>query len=83
MIAGEVVSFIGNNEDPEVSCPALIELVDWSDKSFIELAANVGKRRVYIKFRMVDLMREIDEARMPNAGIAGTPCGSQLLRKDT
>lgn len=63
MIAGEVISFIGNSEDPEVSQPALIELTDWSDGPFIELAANVGKRRVYLKFRMSDLVRELDEAK--------------------
>jgi len=63
MIAGEVISFIGNSEDPEVSQPALIELTEWSDGPFIELAANVGKRRVYLKFRMSDLVRELDEAK--------------------
>ena len=44
MIAGEVISFIGNSEDPEVSQPALIELTEWG--AFIELAEHVGKRRV-------------------------------------
>ena len=63
MIAGEVISFIGNSEDPEDSQPALIELTEWSDGPFIELAANVGKRRVYLKFRMSDLVRELDEAK--------------------
>lgn len=66
MIAGEVISFVGNNENPEVSQPALIELTEWSDTPFapfIELAAHVGKRRVYFKFRMDDLIREIDEAK--------------------
>ena len=61
MISGEVISFVGNSEDPEVSGQALIELTDWSDAPFIELAADVGKRRVYFKFRMADLVREIDE----------------------
>jgi hypothetical protein len=63
MIAGEVISFIGNSEDPEVAGPSLIELTDCSDGPFIELAANVGKRRVYFRFRMADLVRELDEAK--------------------
>lgn len=63
MIAGEVISFVGNSEDPEVSRPVLIELTDWSNAPFIELAADVGKRRVYFKFRMADLVRAIDEAK--------------------
>ena len=65
MIAGEVISFVGNSEDPEVSRPALIELTDCgnAEEPFIELAADVGKRRVYFKFRMADLVREIDEAK--------------------
>lgn len=63
MIAGEVISFVGNSEDPEVACPTLIELTDWSEGPFIELAASVGKRRVYFKFRMTDLVRELDEAK--------------------
>jgi len=63
MIAGEVISFVGNSEDPEVSQSSLIELTDWSDRPFIELAANVGKRRVYFKFRMSDLVRELDESK--------------------
>lgn len=63
MIAGEVIAFVGNNGEPEVSRPALIELTDWSDAPFIELAADVGKRRVYFKFRLADLVREIDEAK--------------------
>lgn len=63
MIAGEVISFVGSSEDPEVSRPALIEITDWSDAPFIELAAEVGRRRVYFKFRMADLVRELNEAK--------------------
>jgi hypothetical protein len=63
MIAGEVISFVGNSEDPEVSRPELIELTDRSDTPFIELSANVGKRRVYFKFRMADLVRELEECK--------------------
>lgn len=63
MIAGEVISFKAGKVNPEVDCSALIELTDWGDNPFIELAANVGKRRVYIKFRMADLVRELDEAK--------------------
>ncbi|HUW46440.1 MAG TPA: hypothetical protein VMW50_11680 [Dehalococcoidia bacterium] len=63
MIAGEVISFVGNRDEPEVSRPTLIELTNWSDTPFIELAADVGNRRVYFKFRMADLVREIDEAK--------------------
>lgn len=63
MIAGEVISFVGYVCDAEVSQPALIELTDWSNSPFIELAADVGKRRVYFRFRMSDLVRELDEAK--------------------
>lgn len=63
MIAGEVISYVGNSDDFEVSQPALIELTDWSEAPFIELAADVGKRRVYFRFRMSDLVREINEAK--------------------
>lgn len=61
MIAGEVISYVGKKEDPEVSQPELIELTEWGQ--FIELAAPVGNRRVYLKFRIADLLREIDEAK--------------------
>lgn len=62
MIAGEVISYVGKNEDAEVAQAALIELTEWNMASFIELAANVGERRVYFRFRMSDLVREFDEA---------------------
>lgn len=60
MIAGEVLSFVGSSDMPEVEGTALLELTEWSEK-YIELAATVGKRRVYFKFRMDDLVREIKE----------------------
>jgi len=61
MIAGEIVSFIGDNANAEVDEATLIELTDWSNTPYIEIGANVGKRRVYFKFRMSDLVREIKE----------------------
>lgn len=63
MIAGEVVSFVKGNDDAEFAQAALIELTEWGENPFIELAANVGKRRVYFKFRISDLLREIEEAK--------------------
>jgi len=61
MIAGEVVSYVGDADKPEVDTQELIELTDWSSDPFIEIAADVGKRRVYFKFRISDLLREIKE----------------------
>lgn len=61
MIAGEVMSFVNGKDDVEVDCAALIELTDWSQTPFIELAADVGKRRIYFKFRLADLQRELKE----------------------
>jgi hypothetical protein len=63
VFAGEVLCFINGKDDAETDGCALIELTDWSKAPFIEIAADVGKRRVYFKFRVEDLLRAIDEER--------------------
>lgn len=63
MIAGEVMSFQAGKEEPEVDCAALIEVTDWGEYPFLELTADIGKRRVHFRFRMADLVRELDEAK--------------------
>lgn len=61
MIAGEITVFKGEKDDPDVYCPALIELTEWGKDPFIEIAADAGKNRIYLRFRMSDLLREIKE----------------------
>ena len=61
MIAGEIISFVHGADNPEIDTDALIELTEWGHNPFIEIAADVGKRRVYFKFRLSDLLREIKE----------------------
>jgi len=61
MIAGEVIIFRNGLDDPETQGPALIELTEW-DK-VIEIAFNDNRRRIYVKFRLSDLIREVKEAR--------------------
>ena len=62
MIAGEVISFIRNSDDPEIDESVLIELTE-IEEPFIEIATDVGKRRIYLRFRISDLLREIKEAK--------------------
>jgi hypothetical protein len=63
MITGKLTIFKDENSiDPETNEPILIELTDY-ELPFIEIAFNIGKRRVYLKFRKSDLDREIKEAR--------------------
>ena len=64
MIAGEISYFKGSNDEDGTRCDGLIELTEWGDQ-FIEIAANAGNTRVYLKFRLSDLLREVKEARTP------------------
>lgn len=62
MIAGEILSF--KNTDETRSGSLLIELTDTNaDDKYIELGFDHGKERIYIQFRMSDLVREIKEAK--------------------
>ncbi|MEM7209602.1 MAG: hypothetical protein AAF434_17415 [Pseudomonadota bacterium] len=65
MFAGEVTSFRGDDEDPELEESVLFEVTSWGNDPYIELATQVGERRVYLKFRMFDLQREVKEQRGP------------------
>ena len=53
--------FRNGSDDAEVDADELIELTSW-DKE-IEIAFDAGKRRVYVRFRLEDLIREVKEAR--------------------
>jgi hypothetical protein len=61
MIAGNLIVFRGEQEGPEIDNPVLIELTEWGTE--IEIAADAGRRRVYLRFRLEDLVREVKEAR--------------------
>lgn len=61
MIAGEIMTFKG--EDTGRCESLLIELTDTNaNDKYIELAFDHGKERIYIQFRLADLLREIKEA---------------------
>lgn len=61
MIAGEIIVFRNGQDDTETQEPTLIELTDCGKE--IEMAFNAGKRRIYVRFRLSDLVREVKEAR--------------------
>lgn len=63
MIAAEVAVWKGEGRDcPVFDKPILVELTDWS-LPFVELAFDINSsQRVYLKFRLSDLQREIKEA---------------------
>lgn len=63
MIAGEISVYRGNADDAEIAGPALIEVTEWG-LPMIEVAVEAGKRRIYIRFRLSDLLREVKEAGM-------------------
>ena len=55
MIAGNLIMFRGEQDEPETDNPVLIELTEWGTE--IEISADAGRRRVYLKFRLEDLVR--------------------------
>jgi len=60
MIAAEIMTFKG--EDCSRNDAALIELTDTNvDGKHIEIAFNHGKERIYLQFRLSDLLREVKE----------------------
>lgn len=61
MFAGEAIAYLGDEGDAEFQDNVLIELTEWGEDPFVEIAATFGERRVYLKFRMADLKREIKE----------------------
>ena len=61
MIAGNLIMFRGEQDEPETDNPVLIELTEWGTE--IEISADAGRRRVYLKFRLEDLVREVKETR--------------------
>jgi hypothetical protein len=62
MIIGEVTVYRGDADCAELQEPTMIELIDL-ELPFVEIAFQIGRRRVYLKFRKSDLDREIKEAR--------------------
>jgi hypothetical protein len=63
MIAAEIMSFKGDDEARVDSL--LVELTDASaiNGKHIEIAFNHGKERIYLQFRLSDLLREVKEAK--------------------
>lgn len=61
MIAGNIIAFKG--EDTVRDGPLLIELTDHKalDGKCIEIAIDYGKERIYLQFRLSDLLREVKE----------------------
>lgn len=61
MIAGNIIVF--KNDDPARDGPLLIEMTDHEamDGKFIEIAFDHGKERIYLQFRLSDLLREVKE----------------------
>ena len=62
MIAGEITTFKSNEDDTGTIKNCLIELTEWGDP-FIEIAVEIARGRAYLKFRLSDLLREIEEAK--------------------
>jgi hypothetical protein len=63
MIAAQVISFKGEDE---TRCGSLlIELADAqaNDGKHIEISFDHGKERIYLQFRLSDLLREVKEAK--------------------
>jgi hypothetical protein len=60
MIAGSATVF-NSKDDPEFDDDVLIEVTDWGNRPNVEVAFSFGKRRVYLRFRTSDLLREIKE----------------------
>lgn len=61
MIAGAIVVFRGQEDEPETEAPVLIELTEWDTQ--VEITVEAGPRRIYLRFRLEDLIREVKEAR--------------------
>ena len=59
MIAGEMTVFRNGADEPEFDKSVLIEIVDW-DKPNIELGIDYGQKRIFIKLRISDLIRELE-----------------------
>lgn len=60
MIAGELTIYKDGNDDPTFSQDVLIECTDWSE-TFVEISTSAGKQRLFLKFRLSDLIREVKE----------------------
>lgn len=61
MIAGRTIVFRNGCDAPEVEQDVLVDLTEWGKE--IEVVFDAGRRRVYVKFRLEDLIREVKEAR--------------------
>lgn len=65
MIAGRAIVFRNGTDDPEIEQDVLVDLTEWGKE--VEISFDAGRRRVYVKFRLEDLIREVKEARAESA----------------
>ena len=61
MFIGKIVVWKDGTEKPELDREQAIELTEWGTKT-IELRIELPKEQIYLRVRLSDLFREIEES---------------------